>query len=264
MVIATEMKKITSDIASSYEDRMKRIDEIQEEASKVMRESQSLIKGFGVSRKQTGRQLRRDLNRDKAHRKSETTDILREAQNILRGFETSRQQASAQLKKELSQGKAEVRAEAKEILENAEKSIKGFHASRKKLSSELRKELSRSRSKAKSEVEELLGDFCKTQADVRADLKGAQEAWQELASTMNSKRAKVEVSPKARVVKEKVSDLETKLLEVVNKHPEGMTLAKVADSLGIAPVMLARASKSLLRKGEIRKKEKFYFPVAGQ
>jgi hypothetical protein len=264
MVIATEMKKITSDIASSYEDRMKRIGEIQEEASKVMREAQSLIKGFEVSRKQTGRQLRRDLNQDKALRKSEAKGILREAQEILRGFETSRQEANAQLRKELSQGTAEVRTKAKEILEDAEKSIKGFHASRKKLSSELRKELIRSRSTAKSEVGELLGDFRKTQADVRANIKGTQEAWQELASTMQSKRAKVKVSPKARVVKEKVSDLKTKLLEAVNEHPEGITLAKVADSLGVAPVVLARASKSLLGKGKVHKKDKFYFPIAGQ
>ena len=260
MGIATEMKELTKDIASSHEDRVKRIGEIQEEASKVMREAQSLIKGFEVSRKQTGRQLRRDLNRNKAHRKSETTGILREAQDILRDFETSRKQASAQLREDLSQGTAEVRTKAKEILEDAEKSVKGFHASRKKLSSELRKELSKSRSEAKSEVGELLGDFRKTQANVRADIKGAQVAWQELANTMKTKRARLGAS----VPKQEAHDLEAKLLAAVNKHPDGITLTGVAYSLGVAPIVLGRASRSLLDKGKIRKKEKFYFPVAGQ
>jgi hypothetical protein len=264
MVIATKMREITSDIASSYENRMRGIGEIQEEANHARRGAQNLIKGFGVSRKQAGRQLRRDLNRDKTHRKSEATGILREAQDILRGFETSRQKAGAQLRKELSQGKAEVQTKAKEILGEAKKSIKGFHASRKKLSSELRKKLGRSRSEAKSEAGELLGDFRKAQADARADIKGAQAAWRELAGTMKAKRARAEMPPKAVVAKRKIPNIETKLLKVVSEHPEGITLAKVADSLGVAPVVLARASKSLLRKGKIRKKEKFYFPAAGQ
>jgi hypothetical protein len=260
MGIATEMKEITKDIASSHEDRVKGIGEIQEEASKVIREAQSLIKGFEVSRKQTGRQLGRDLNRNKAHRKSEATGILREAQDILRDFETSRKQASDQLRKDLSQGTAEVRTKAKEILEDAEKSIKGFHASREKLSSELRRELSRSRSEAKYEVGGLLGDFRKTQANVRADIKGAQVAWQELANNMKTKRAKLG----APVPKQEAHDLEAKLLAAVNKRPDGITLTGVAYSLGVAPIVLGRASRSLLDKGKIRKKEKLYFPVAGQ
>jgi predicted transcriptional regulator of viral defense system len=61
-----------------------------------------------------------------------------------------------------------------------------------------------------------------------------------------------------------VPDLEAKLLAAVNKHPKGVSLAEVAQSLDVVPVVLGRASSSLLKKGLIRKKEKLYFPVAGE
>ena len=54
------------------------------------------------------------------------------------------------------------------------------------------------------------------------------------------------------------------MLAAVNEHPEGMTLAGIADSLGVAPVVLGRVSKSLMKKGKVRKEEKLYFPAASE
>ncbi len=58
-----------------------------------------------------------------------------------------------------------------------------------------------------------------------------------------------------------VPEYEIKMLAAINEHHEGMTLAGIADSLGVAPIVLGRAVKSLVDKGEIRKEEKLYFPV---
>lgn len=314
MTIATEMKELTRDIASSHADRMRRISEIREEANQTRGEAGSLIKSFGASRKETGHQLRRELVQDKAHRKSEAMAIIGEAQNILRGFETSRKESSTKVRKDLSRGTAERRSEVRETLEDAQKLVKGYRTSRQKLSSKLRKELNQSRTKAKSDVEELLGNaqslvedfqtsrkeagsklrrdlaqnranresdvnemsdsFRRARSDVRADLTEAGAAWQELASTMRTKRARVEMPSKAAVAEEEIAevpvaeeespDLETKLLTAVDGHPEGITLSQVADSLGVAPIVLGRASRSLLEKGKIRKEEKIYFPVTSK
>ncbi len=306
MGIATEMKELTRNIASSHEDRMKRIGEIREEASQVRGEAQSLIIGFEASRQETSQQLRRNLARDKAHRKSETKGILREAQNILKGFEASRKETSARLRVDLSQGTTVIRSEVREILGEAQKLIKGFGASRQTVSSKLRKDLSRSRAKSKSEVtkllgntqslvkglqtsrreagsklredlaqsraniesdvKQMLGDFGKAQENARADLKEARAAWQGLASTRQTKKGGVEIPPKAEspAAEEKARDLEGEMLAVVNEHHEGITLADVAESLGVAPIVLGRASKSLLDKGEIRKEEKLYFPAGSE
>jgi predicted transcriptional regulator of viral defense system len=86
-------------------------------------------------------------------------------------------------------------------------------------------------------------------------MKTAATAWHELAGGRTL--------PKARVTVES-PDYKTRLLAVVNKHPEGITLRDAADTLGVAPVVLGRVSKALLDKGEIRKEGKLYFPSAGK
>jgi len=58
MGIAAEMKKVIRNIASSREDRMKRIGEIREEAKEVRGEAQDKVKGFQASRKE----LKSELN----------------------------------------------------------------------------------------------------------------------------------------------------------------------------------------------------------
>ena len=62
--------------------------------------------------------------------------------------------------------------------------------------------------------------------------------------------------------KVRVPDLEANLLAAIRKHPMGITLAEVAESLGVVPIVLGRAARSLLEKGKIRKRNKIYFPVA--
>jgi hypothetical protein len=306
MGIASEMKSLTQDIASSRHGRVKRLREIVEEVSQAREEGKNLIKGLQSSRRETGVRLRNELTRDKAQRKSEAKGILKEAQDILRNFKTSRNEMSAHLREELSKGMADRRSEVRETLKDAKKSIGDFKTSRERMSSELRKELNQSRSKAKSEVAQLLGnaqalvkdfgrsrreggnrlrkeltknrteresgvkqmqgDFLKDRSNLKGELREAAGAWRELV------RVKAQPSVKVRepeeVSKDRtprgIADLEAKLLAAVDEHPEGITLAEVAHSLGVVPVVLGRASKSLLGNGKILKKERFYFPVAAQ
>lgn len=58
MGIATEMKRLTEDIASSHQDRVKRVGEIREEAKQVRGKAQDLIKGFQASRKELKAELK--------------------------------------------------------------------------------------------------------------------------------------------------------------------------------------------------------------
>jgi len=306
MGIASEMKELTSNIASSHKDRRMRLGEIREEAKEVRGETQDMIKSFEDSRQETNRQLRQDLVQDKARRKSEAAGILREAQNILKGFEASRKETSARLRVELSEGAAERRAEVKKTLGDARKLIRGFRIFRQNLSSGLRKDLSRSvarsraevgkllgdarsmvigfrtsrketggqlrkdlaqsRASRESDVKRMIGDFGQARGNVKADLREAMAAWQGLAGTIRAKKDRVEIPPKAETpaAKEEIPDLEIKVLAAVNEHPEGINLAGVAENLGVAPIVLGMASKSLLDKGGIRKEKKLYFPAASE
>ena len=58
MGIADEMRRLTQDIASSYQDRAKRLGEIKEEASQTREGAHDLIKGFQASRKEVKAELK--------------------------------------------------------------------------------------------------------------------------------------------------------------------------------------------------------------
>ncbi len=299
MGIGTAMKDLIQDIASSREERMDWVKQVKEEAKYATDDARKLIKGFQASRAEAGAKLRKDLAQDKASRKSAVQAVLGDAQGLIKGFQTSRKEQGAQLRKELAQGSAERRSSVNTILGDAREAIKGFGSQRKQASSKLRKDLAQSQSNRKSEVGELLtsaqdilkdlsksrqetgkqlrddlakaraetessvkgmrSEFRRSQAELRIDINEARAAWQELRH-QPEKAGVAEVPP----VEEEVPDLEIKLLTAINDHPDGITLAKVAETLGVVPVVLGRASRRLLDEGKIRKEEKLYYPVAGE
>ena len=277
MGIAAGMKDIVQDIVSSHEDRMRRIGEIREEANEARGEAQSLIMGFEASRQETGRQLRKDLSRDKAKTGAEVRAMrnsfqtshkemslavhqnLAEHTQSVRGhvaemrqeIGASHQDMSRKLRKDLAQGAAACKSEVKGILND-------FQRSHKQMGVQLRKDLAAYDRGIKSEVAGI-------RQETRGDLGEARTAWQGLASTMPEKRSEAEIPQDPETpAEEETIDLEAKMLAAVNEHPEGMTLADIADCLGVAPIVLGRAVKSLVDKAEIRKEEKLYFPVSAE
>lgn len=58
MGIASEMKELTRNIASSHKDRVKRIDEIRQETSQTREGAKDLIKGFEAARKELKAELK--------------------------------------------------------------------------------------------------------------------------------------------------------------------------------------------------------------
>ncbi len=58
MGIASSMRDLAQSIASSHEDRAKRLGEIKEEASQTREEAKDLIKGFQACRKELKAELK--------------------------------------------------------------------------------------------------------------------------------------------------------------------------------------------------------------
>jgi hypothetical protein len=103
--------------------------------------------------------------------------------------------------------------------------------------------------------------------ETMADMKEARTAWQGLGSTMQAKRGGTKTPPKvaASAANEENPDLEAKLLAAIGEYPAGgITLAELANTLGVAPVVLGRVSKSLIKKEKIRRENKNYFPVVNE
>lgn len=275
MVIASGMKELTQDIASSHGNRMERVGNIKEEAKQVRTEAQDLIEGFQTSRQQAGVELRKDLAKETTHRKSEVKTTLEDAQSTIKGFRSQRKNTRAKLRKELAQSGASNRSEVRQLRKDAQNLIKDFKGSREKAGDELRKDLAEGRADRESEVNKMRNDFRHDQSEVREELEEAASAWQALTKTTQVKRTGVKVRAKVKppvaeekvevfVTEEEIPDLEAKLLAAINEHSSGITLTEVAENLGVVPIVLGRASRSLLEKGKILKEDKLYFPVASK
>ncbi|OGO23531.1 MAG: hypothetical protein A2Z28_05365, partial [Chloroflexi bacterium RBG_16_51_9] len=236
------------------------------EAAGILREARNILKGFEASRKENSARLRAELSEGATERQAEVKKTLGDVRKLIRGFRISRQSLSSGLRKDLSRSVASARAEVGKMLGNARSLVKGFRTSRREAGGQLMKDLAQSRADMESGVKQMLSDFDKARGNVRADLKEVRAAWQGLTSTRQEKKDKVGNPPKAEALaaKEEIPDLEIKVLAAVNKHPEGINLAGVAESLGVAPIVLGRTSKNLLGKGEVRKEGKLYFPADGK
>ena len=267
MAITAGMKDVAQEIASSYDARVAGMAKLKDEAKQLRKdlaqdtakrraEVRAMRDGFQASHKEMAEALRRDLARHRSSQKEMSTELKKglaqsvagrksEVKGMLNDFQSSHRAMSAQLRKSLAQSEAE----------------------RKQASAELRKELANYIQGIKSEV-------ARMRRDTKADLDEARTAWQELASTMQAKRTGVKVPPavKARV-EEKAEvpvaeaaapDLEAKLLAAVREHPAGITLAEVAESLGVAVVVLGRAARKLVDEGKVRREERLYFPVSAE
>ena len=264
MAITPGMKDIVQDIVSSHDVRAA-------ELGKSKDEVKEMLGSFDASHKKMGTQLRGDLAQDKAKVKSkvkamrngfqtehkEMRSVLRkdlaghtetirgETAKMRQETRATHKEMSAELEKSLTEGVATRRSEVKSMRND-------FHSSHKQTSAQLRKELADYDQGIKSEV-------AGKRQETKADLKEARTTWQGMAHTMEAKSVGVRVAPEVGF-----PNLEAKLLAAINEHPGGVTLAEVAQSLGVVPIVLGRASRSLLAKGKIRKEDKFYFPVASE
>jgi hypothetical protein len=236
------------------------------EAKGILKEAQDILRNFTTSRNEMSAQLREELSKGMADRRSEVREILKDAEKSIRGFKASRKKMGSEVRKELDQSRSRAKSEVAELLGDAQALVKDFGRSRRDGGNRLRKELAKNRAERESGVKHMQSDFRKARSNLKGELQEAAGAWRELVGTKAQPKAKVrelKEVPEA-LIPMGIADLEAKLLAAVNEHPGGITLTEVAYSLGVAPIVLGRASSKLLRKGKIHKKEKFYFPVAGK
>ena len=264
MAITPGMKDIVQDIVSSHDERAA-------ELGKSKDEVKEMLGSFHASHKKMGTQLRGDLAQDKAKVKSKvkamrngfqtehkemgsalckdlawhTETIRGETAKTRQETRATHKEMSTELKKSLAQGVATRKSDGKGMLS-------GFHGSHKQMGTQVRKELADYDRGMKSEVAGM-------RQETKADLKEARTTWQGMAHAMEAKSVGVRVASAVEF-----PDSEAKLLAAINEHPGGVTLTEMAESLGVVPIVLGRASRSLLTKGKIRKEGKSYFPVASE
>jgi hypothetical protein len=310
MEIAKHMQELTENIIASSGERSEELTRIKKETSALRQETAGMIGDFSTSRSEASRHLKGELLQSRNDRKKGVDQSRKAAQGMVKNFNNLRQKDgeqlhknlvqnsqqlvqnekkrkqevgkilesyqnthqanSAELKKELAEGKAKTQAEVKESLAGARTMIQGFQSSRRSMAAGLKSELEKSREERKAVVSDLRRDIQHTQTEVRADLKGAADAWQGIAPAKHKKNgSKTNADVQADMPTEKTSEaavemppnLEEKLVSIINQHIEGITLSEIAKELGLVTIVLGKAAKILLEQGKVRREERTYFPV---
>ncbi|MBI4285887.1 MAG: hypothetical protein HY670_08350 [Chloroflexi bacterium] len=196
MGIASSMKELTQDLASSREDRAKVVDQIRAEAKRAAGEARNLIRDFQTSRQETGAELRRNLAQDKTSREADVKQILEEAEQLLKNCQTSRRKQGSQLRRELAQGSAKRKSTVGSVLKAARQTVLTFRAQRREAGNQLQEGLARGRAGRESAVGELRKG---AQEMVKGFARSRKEAGETLRRDLVQGRAARESAVKALV-----------------------------------------------------------------
>jgi len=233
---------------------------IQKFVSDLDKEVSAMIERFQKEHKAMADELRENLEKGEVDRLKTFNDMMGNIQQDINQIETY----VANKLKEFSDAHAGMSEELKKMLAE-------YVADMVKATKQLMGDIQKRQKERNAEVADLLETF-KTEREKMA------ANWQALTTTMAKKRGikpKVEAEVKVRPVEEAIKevieeeeeevtpemDLDEKILQFINKHPEGVMVGDMEETLGVVRMRLGVIAKKLLEEGKIRKEEKMYFPL---
>ena len=195
--------------------------------------------------------------------------------NKLKEFSDTHADMSEELKKELAKYVNDLVNTTKELMGNNKKLMGNIQARQKERNAEVADLLEA----FKNEREKMAANW-QALATKMAKKRGIKpEVEQALTAKMAKKRGikpEVEVEVKVRPVEEAVEEvveeakeeevpteisLEERVLEFIERHPEGVRVGDMEEPLGVTRLRLGRIAKSLLNEGKVRKEDNLYFPL---
>lgn len=283
MGIADSMKEITENIITSYDARVKAVGDLAADTRKT-------LEGFAKERKKMSKEQAKNLA-------DFVEDLSKSVEDMLKEFQREHKQMSGEQVKSLAdfvnnlikdvgsmvnrfqrerstmskEVKNKLAKEVKEIETYVKKRLKEFDESHTEMSDALKMSLAKYAGDIASSVKKLLGEYA-------ADMKKAANAWQGMSRNLARARkggtavSKAEAKVKVRPVKEAAEEeeeevappemgMEERVLEFIERHPEGVRVSDMEDPLGVARTRLGVIAKRLLEEGKVRKEENLYFPI---
>jgi hypothetical protein len=259
MSIADGMKDIVDNIEHSRTERIADVGEIRSG-------TQNMIHSFTKERKHNAADMRRTLRKGRKALLHETQDMLggihgtrmalaREIQDMLGGFSANRMAMAKDTRDTLEDFTARLKKDVAEIRLDAVNMVHGIADERVARNIELTL---------------MLADFKKQRIPFQKDLAEAHGIWQ---SHMGNEHPyarprlktvhKATKAPGKEIVNSNQStdhDLKEKILKLINGSPKGISLTKAGKKIGVEWRTLIRPAKELLKVGDVRKKDTYYFP----
>jgi ABC-type transporter Mla subunit MlaD len=170
MTIAEDMKKLTENIISSSDVRLKAV-------GGIVADTNNLLGGFARDRGKMAKEQTRDLADFVSGLSKDVQSLLKEAQNMLNEFHKSNSQMGKEQAKSLSDFVHKLTSEVGSTLS-------GFEKDRGKMSKELKDKLAREVKDIQAQVERILDEADKLVGGFNADMAQARKAWQSMSATM--------------------------------------------------------------------------------
>lgn len=279
MGIATDIKTLGEDIVASHDLRVKAVGDL-------VVDTRGMLKEFAQDHKEMSEEQAKNLA-------DFVVELSKDVSNMIKSFQNEHKEMGSALKGSLKQGEADRLKNFKDMMGNIQKCVEGietyvanklkeFSDAHADMSERLQKELAKYVDDMVKATKKLMSDIQARQkgrnAEV-ADLLKAFETerekmaanWQALTATMAKKRGikpEIEAEVKARPVEEAIEELEEKevpleekVLDFIEKHPEGVRVGDMEGPLGVIRMKLGQIGKKLLEEGKVRKEKNIYFPL---
>jgi hypothetical protein len=259
---ADDLKKSTLNMLNRYSKDHRHMSHDQaknlaEFAADLTANVRAMLKGFYKDHQQMSDEQAKSLA-------DFVSNLTRDVSAMTNGFKKTRSEMSVELKAKLALDLKNIRTYTKDKL-------KEFEKSHGRMSDTLQKSLSKY-------VNDLVRDVSRLLHGYRNDMKKAGRSWDRMSSTLSELRTGTEI-PSAEA-EERVSsvqeaieegfeqteiisdiDVEMRVLDYINKHPEGVKVGSMESPLGVPRMRLGLKAKKLLEEGRVRKEANIYYPL---
>jgi len=255
MGVGEDTKKLTEDILASYDLRVK-------EVRKLEKDTQSMLKEFQGEQKDMAEQLKKTFKQAEADRLKASGSL----KNEIQAEQKNRNKAVADLLEKFAKDHEDMAEQLKKIFKQAEADRLKAEADRMEAFASLKNEIQAEQKNRNKAVADLL-------KELKTEREKMSASWQTLTAAMSKRRSgkpTMEAEVKVRPVKEAIEEtkevasgigLEEKVLEFIERHPEGAKVGDIEEPLGVQRMRLGQVAKRLLNKGKVRREENIYFPL---
>jgi ElaB/YqjD/DUF883 family membrane-anchored ribosome-binding protein len=227
-------------------------------ATSLTKNVRAILKGFYKDHRQMSDEQAKNLG-------DFVNNLTRDTNTMMNGFKKTHGEMSAELKGKLAASLTSIRTYTRDKL-------KEFEKSHGRMSDSLKKSLTRYVNDLAKDVSRLLHGY-------DTDMKKAGKSWNRMSSALSGSRMKttvpsVEVKEKISTVQEAIdrerpeqkqttreAEVEGRVLEYINKHPEGVKVGNMEMVFGLPRTKLGMEAKKLLEEGRIRKEANLYYPM---
>jgi chaperonin cofactor prefoldin len=278
------MRSLAEEIVRCYEDRIAGIAQIRDTATQLRETVRTDLKEFRDSRTAMGWELRADLARSVADRKSAVSTELKELNRTLEELNSTRGAMSTRLKADLARGVADRRSDLGAMLKGFDVELKELDRTRGAMSKKLKADLTRGVADRKGDVGAMRKGFDAELKEVRTVLAGGRDEWQKLTATMQAKIGVlvVEVKPPKAIaplqveevteeeavaraevaeVTPEIAALRDRVFEYLANHPDGTRLVELEKEFGLPRIKAARVIRTLTDENKVGKRGSLYFAI---